>query len=176
MRATEYHEKAPLVQWRSVFVGTVIGLGVAILLSALWSALAFATGVGFIDETFRWWIGGSVIFAMFLAAFFAGFLSGARGMLSGVFSGATVWGLLTIAVVAVGMPTVFETFTLDERFLAQTAAANLWPFFFSSLVGLGAATVGGAIGGAMPVAEKTVVVEEERKPLRQVPRKTGTEA
>jgi hypothetical protein len=170
--------RQPLVQWRAVFAGTVIGLAVLALLTALWSALAYGSHVSTFVDSYRWWIAGSATFSTFLAGYFAGMSSGVRGPSAGFFTGLTVWGLATIAVVAVGIPSVMSTFNVHlTRFLAGTPGPTLWTMFWAVLIGLGAAVLGGMLGGvSRPAMYGGYAVAEETATVHRHPRhRTGTE-
>lgn len=175
-----YPSRQPLVQWRSVFAGTVVGLAVLALLTALWSALGFGTHVTTFSSSYRWWVAGSAIFATFLAGYLAGWSSGVRGPSAGFFTGLTVWGLATIAIIVVGIPSVAGTFSFavhPARMLSGTFGTTLWTLFWADLIGLGAALLGGVLGGLAPrmmVPADYPMVEEPRTVTRTT-RRTGTE-
>jgi hypothetical protein len=158
------YDAPPLVQWRAVFAGAVIGLGVLILLSSLFAAIGFGTHTSALTGNFRWFEAGSAIFAMFLGAYFAAWFAGIRGFGSGLANAATLWGITVLAVVLVGIPSVMRIFNLRLAFLATTSPSGavsttgssphtvLWTAFFAIVIGLGAALLGGLFGGAMPRA------------------------
>lgn len=136
-----------LVRWGAVFSGVVIGVATFVLLTTLWLALSFSgTDVGWIHDNLRWWIGGTAIFAMFLAGLVAGLVGGVRGVGTGLGNGATVWGLLTIVAVTIGVPSALSFFGSGTGF-ADLPGNSLWTGFWSLLIGLGAAGVGGMLGG-----------------------------
>ena len=70
---------APLLKWGAVFGGLILGLGLLVVLSALWFALAYGSGMDTIRDNLDWFIGGSAIAALFLGALLTGYLSGVRG-------------------------------------------------------------------------------------------------
>jgi hypothetical protein len=166
MRRDVYVDGPPLVQWRAVFAGLVIGLGVLALLSALWAAIGFGTHQGGITTNFRWWEAGSAIFSMFLGAYFAAVFAGIRGPASGLANSATLWGTSVLGVILVGIPAVMRIFSLQLSGLSArsvgtaanaTASATgvsphavLWTTFWAIVIGLGAALLGGLVGGTMP--------------------------
>lgn len=171
-------DREPLVQWRAVLAGTVIGLAVLALLVSLWSALAYGSGVALFRETFAWWIGGSAIFAIFLAGSLAGAASGVRGPSAGMMTGLTVWALATIAIVALGIPSVVASFRIDDRLIvAATAGPTFWTLFWSVFIGFGAALFGGMIGAMSPrvAAVQRPVRTEHGTLVQDVRGRTGTE-
>jgi len=192
IRRDAYYEAPPLVQWRAVFAGAVIGLGALLLLSALWAALAFGANTATISANFRWYEAGSAIFAMFLGGYFAAVFAGVRGPSAGLANAVTLWGLSVLSVVLVGVPSVMRIFNLQLSFLrtstvgtAATAATGvsphdaLWTAFWAIVIGLGAAILGGLIGGSMPRAMYATqpAVYEEPATLESTRRyrRTGTE-
>ena len=93
------------VSWGAIFAGTVIALGLLILLSLLGTAFGFRAidpqqsaafdGVGI--GTGIWWIVTSVI-ALAVGGYVAGHLSGIPEKRSATAHGASVWGLLTLVM------------------------------------------------------------------------------
>jgi hypothetical protein len=146
------------IRWGAVFGGTVLGIALLALLSALWFALAYASGVDQIRANLAWYVGISAIVCLFVAGLLAGWLSGVNGVGSGFFNGVTIWGLMLIATVTVGVPAILNVFnlgrvgTLDTTtggLLAQSSDTVLWATFASILGGLVASGIGGMIGGAL---------------------------
>ncbi|MGH9107519.1 MAG: YrzE family protein, partial [Acidimicrobiales bacterium] len=143
-----------LVRWGSVFSGSIIAIAVFGLLDALWLALSFGSQISVVYSNLSWWIAGTAIFSMFLAGFIAGVTSGARGLGAGAMNGITTWGLIVIAVGAVVLP----TFAIGHVPHTVTTAGHTysinyltyWTTFWSVLIGLGAALLGGALGGSLP--------------------------
>ncbi len=158
------YDAPPLVQWRAVFAGAVIGIGVLILLSALFAAIGFGAHSTTVSGNFRWFEAGSAIFAMFLGAYLAAWFSGVRGFGSGIANAMTLWGLTVLGVVLVAVPSVMSIFNLKLAFLSSTTTSGavaatgssphavLWTTFWAIVVGLGAALLGGILGGVMPRA------------------------
>jgi len=200
MRRHSYYDAPPLVQWRAVFAGAVIGLGTLILLSVLWAAIGLGGHHGSISMNFRWWLAGSAIFAMFLGAYFAGFFSGVRGAAAGFANAATLWGISVLVVMLGGVPAVMRIFNVHVAGLgssatsavaATSAAATsagaatgvpphvvLWTSFWAIVIGLGAALIGGLFGGSMPravSAAEPMAYEEPRSVGTREYRRTGTE-
>jgi hypothetical protein len=147
-----------IVRWSAVFAGVAVGLAFMALFTALW--LALANGGGWVADTFNWWIGGTAIAATFVGGLLAAWLAGARGVLAGFMNSLTVWAILLIAALAIGLPGLFGAYAVSTTATAPSATASatvvhfsggvLWTWFWSSLIGLGAATLGGVIGGATP--------------------------
>ena len=146
------------VRWGAVFAGAILGLAFLGLLTALWLTLAYATEVDVILNNLEWFIGGSAIGCLFLAGLVAGWVSGVRGTGSGLLTGVTIWGLMLLLTIGVGVPATLNVLnlgrisTLDEatgNWLATADDMTLWAVFASILGGLVAAGLGGAIGGAL---------------------------
>jgi hypothetical protein len=145
------------VRWGAVFAGVVLGLALLALLTTLWFALAYNSNVDVIRDNLEWFIGGSAVAVLFIGGLLAGWLSGVRGPGSGFFNGITMWGLILIVAVAVGLPAVFNIFNLgrvssitDEGSLISTGADGaLWATFLTILGGFLASGLGGLIGGAV---------------------------
>jgi hypothetical protein len=162
------------VRWGAVFAGVVLGLALLALLTTLWFALAYNSGVDTIRDNLEWFIGGTAVAALFIGGLLAGWLSGVRGPGSGFFNGITMWGLILIVAVAVGLPAVFNVLNLgrvtsitDEGSLISTGVDEaLWATFFTILGGFLASGLGGLIGGAVTMPanaqlQRTDVVDED---------------
>ena len=93
-----------LIRWSAVFAGTLLGLATLALLTSLWLALAHASNVDMIQRDLEWFIGASAVGCLFLAGILAGYLSGVRGAGTGFLHGATIWGLLLLLTLLVGIP------------------------------------------------------------------------
>ncbi len=143
-----------LVRWGSVFAGTIIAIGVFVLLSSLWLALSFANHDSVVYNNLSWWIGGTAVFCMFLAGLVAGLTSGARGAGAGSLTALTTWGLVAIAVAVVAVPTFsighVPNFVTVSGHVYKINYLTYWTAFWSVLIGLGAALLGGLIGGSIP--------------------------
>src|ERR671910_1926632 len=147
------------IRWGAVFAGAVLGIALLALLTTLWFALAYGSGIDQIRTNIEWYVGISAIVCLFLAGLFAGWLSGVQGFGSGFFNGMTIWALMLILTVSVGVPAVMNVFNLgrvtqldgEAGGLLSTDGNNvLWATFFSIVGGLIAAGLGGAIGGGVP--------------------------
>jgi hypothetical protein len=147
-----------LIRWSAVFAGTLLGLATLALLSSLWLALARASNVDVIGRNIEWFIGVSAVVCLFLAGLLAGYLSGVRGAGPGFLHGATIWALLLIVTVSVGVPAILNVFNLGQltRDVQTTTTVTdqgvynaLWGTFWTILGGFLAAGIGGAIGGAL---------------------------
>lgn len=144
------------VRWGAVFAGVVLGLALLALLTTLWFALAFNSNVETIRINLEWYVGGSAIASLFIGGLLAGWLSGVRGAGSGLFNGITMWGLILIVALAVGIPAVFNVFNLgrisaiaDGTGLTSSGVNTaLWASFWTILGGFLASGLGGMIGGA----------------------------
>jgi hypothetical protein len=169
-----------LIRWSAVFAGTLLGLATLALLTSLWLALARASNVDVVTDNLEWFVGGSAVFCLFLAGLLAGYLSGVRGGGTGFLHGATIWGLLLLVTLMVGIPAIFNVFNVDQittQVQGSTTVPTdpavygaLWGTFWTILGGFVAAGLGGAIGGAMTRADDRVVrVDDERVTTRRDP-------
>jgi len=178
------------IRWGAVFAGAVIGIALLALLTTLWFALAYGSNADSIRTNLEWYVGVSAIACLFLAGLMAGWLSGVHGAGSGFFNGVTIWALMLIATVTVGVPAILNVFnlgrigTLDTTtggLLAQSDSTVLWATFASILGGLIASGLGGMIGGALTrpanahltddavTTRRDEVVEERRDPALDRP-------
>ena len=166
------------IRWGAVFAGMVLGLALMALMTTLWLALAFNSNVDTIRVNLEWYVGITAVGALFIGSLLAGWLSGVRGAGSGLFNGITMWGLILIVSLAVGIPAVFNVFNLgrvtaiaDGSTLTSSGVDTaLWASFWTILGGFIASGLGGLIGGAitMPAnaqlgsatAERTVDVTD----------------
>ena len=103
-----------LIRWSAVFAGTLLGLATLALLSSLWLALARASSVDMIARNIEWFIGVSAVVCLFLAGLLAGYLSGVRGAGTGFLHGATIWALLLLVTLSVGVPAILNVFSLGQ--------------------------------------------------------------
>lgn len=162
-----------VVRWAAVIAGVVIGLGLFALLNALWWAIAYSVGDGWVNANLPWLLGGSAAVSLLLAGLIAGAIAGVRGPLAGLVNGATAWGLLfllsltTIIPGAVNLTSklssgVREGATMFGGYPGAgggfTVATTLWTTFWSLLVGLLLAVVGGILGGRL---RRPVVLADE---------------
>jgi hypothetical protein len=161
-----------LIRWSAVFAGTLLGLATLALLTSLWLALANASQVDVVQRNLEWFIGVSAVACLFLAGVLAGYLSGVRGAGTGFLHGATIWALLMIVSLSVGIPAILNVFNfgqLSQDVQSTTTGATsqsvynaLWGTFWTILGGFIAAGIGGAIGGAMTRdADRIVRVDGE---------------
>lgn len=151
----------PLIQWRAVFGGAVLGLGALLLFGSLWLALAVQEEVATVADNMDWYLGGTAIFAALLGGFLAGWLSGIRGIAQGIVNGSSVWALVILGTVAIGIPAAFAELSPQE--ITGLPGEATWPTFWSLLIGLGAAALGGMLGGMIPrAAMRTTATTYER--------------
>lgn len=137
-----------LVQWGAVFSGAVTGVALFSLATTLWLALGYDSGVAWWRDTLAWWMGATAVVAAFVAGAMAGFLSGTRGG-GGPGNSVTVWALVTLAAVLGGIPVGLGYFGTGGTTLVALPGESLWTGFWSLLIGLVAAAIGGAIGASM---------------------------
>lgn len=145
----------PLVRWGAIVTGAVWGLAIMAVLTSLWLALAFASGIDVVRDELEWFLAGSGAFALFVAGLLAGILTDNRGTGSGWLHGMTAWGTLLIATLILGVPSIFGLFsevqlrTIDGGDVLGTGVSDaMWPTFITLVVGAVAAAIGGLIGGA----------------------------
>jgi len=102
------------IRWGAVFAGVVVALALLALLTTLWFALAFNSDVETVRVNLEWYVGITAIASLFIGGLLAGWLSGVRGAGSGLFNGITMWGLILIVALAVGIPAIFNVFNLGR--------------------------------------------------------------
>ena len=147
------------IRWGAVFAGVVLGLALLALLTTLWFALAFNSGVETVRVNLEWYVGITAIASLFIGGLLAGWLSGVRGAGSGLFNGITMWGLILIVALAVGIPAIFDVFNLGRvsaitdgtELTSSGVDTALWASFWTILGGFLASGLGGMIGGAISV-------------------------
>lgn len=139
------------IRWAAVFSGAVIGLALGLLGAMLFLALALDTGTAEFRDNLSWWLAGTAIVATFLGAFVAGRLAGSRGFGAGLAHGMTLWGVLVVLLVAAAVPILSahgSTFTATIGTTTYSVtSASYWSAFWTLLIGLGAAAIGGVFGG-----------------------------
>jgi hypothetical protein len=146
------------VRWGAVFAGMVLAMALLALVSTLWFALAFNSNVDTIRVNLEWYVGITAVVALFIGGLLAGWLSGVRGAGSGLFNGITMWGLILIVALAIGIPAVFNVFNLGRvtaiaegngsTLTSSGVDTTLWASFWTILGGFIASGLGGLIGGA----------------------------
>jgi hypothetical protein len=169
------------IRWGAVFAGVVLAMALLALLTTLWFALAFNSNVDTIRVNLEWYVGITAVVALFIGGLLAGWLSGVRGAGSGLFNGITMWGLILIVALAIGIPAVFNVFNLGRvtaiaegtTLTSSGVDTALWASFWTILGGFIASGLGGLIGGAItmpanaqlgPVgAERTVDVTDDER-------------
>jgi hypothetical protein len=169
-----------LIRWSAVFAGTLLGLATLALLTSLWLALARASNVDMIQRNIEWFIGASAVGCLFLAGLLAGYLSGVRGAGTGFLHGATIWGMLLLLTLSVGIPAVLNVFgvgrlTQDVQTTQNTdpvVYGALWGTFWTILGGFLAAGIGGAIGGALTRDIDRVVRVDDATTATSAPERT----
>ncbi len=152
------------VRWGAIWSGVVVASATMALLSSLWLALGFATGVSWIGDNISWWIGGTAVFSFFLAGFISGLVAGTRGIGAGLLNGATTWGLVSVFGVIVGLALGagtldFSTINNLNDLGNQVSNADLWVAFYSLAVGFVVCAGGGLLGGIIPKAVEYPAVE-----------------
>ena len=147
----------PLLKWSAVFGGLVLGMAMLLLASALWLALAFGSDMTEIEANLEWYIGGSAVVSLFVAGIATGYFSGVRGAWTGMLHGFTLWALLIVVTITVGIPSVLNVFGLQQIADQATTTGTLidtgnegalWVTVWTIVGGFVAAGLGGMIGGA----------------------------
>ena len=141
----------PLVRWGAVFSGTVIGLGLGLLVASLWVALAFSSHQSVFYNHLAWWLAATAIGAMLLAAMIAARVSGVLGAAAGLANGLTTWGVIVLATAAGGIPGLVaygatRPITVNGVRIAVTTVKP-WTTFLALVIGVVAAAIGGTFGG-----------------------------
>ncbi|MDQ2884119.1 MAG: hypothetical protein M3Y48_23970 [Actinomycetota bacterium] len=166
--------RAPdVVRWAAVIAGVVIGLGFFALLNSLWWAMEYSASYSWVSDNLPWLLGGSAAVSLLLAGLIAGVLAGVRGTLAGLANGATAWGLLFLVSLTTFLPGAVNLTSKLDAGVRQgattfggypgagggfTVASTLWTGFWSLLVGLVLAVIGGVLGGRM---RRPVVLTDE---------------
>ena len=144
------------LRWGAVIAGGMLAVALLLLLSSLWMALGFGSEFSYIADNLEWFIAGSAIFCLFVGGWVAGRMSGVRGAGAGMAHGATLWAIVLLVTLAVGIPAILNILNLgrvateiDQQtgVIAQGVDASLWATFLSLVGALVAATIGGVIGG-----------------------------
>ncbi len=148
------------VRWWPILAGVVVALVTIVVLSTLGIALGLTNGGpdGEPGTAFAW--GATTAFvALFMGGFTAGCTASVSGPAMGIFNGAMVWALslvVTLLLVALGagaafglMGAVGVDFNVDAQTQGQLFGIGdqVWWTFVAMLVGLGAAALGGYLGG-----------------------------
>jgi len=178
--ATEMQAGPQRIRWGAIFAGAVIGLALLVVLTTLWFAMAYGSEMASVRDNLRWFVGGSAIASLLIGGIIAGYGSGVRGTGSGILHGITIWGMLLIVIVAVGIPSVNTIFNLGrvatqvtdqsaQGVVATGSDSALWATFWSIVGGFVAAAIGGAIGGGLARARRPETVtrrdELDRAPV-----------
>jgi hypothetical protein len=171
---------APLLKWSAVFGGLILGMALLVLLTSLWLALGRGSEIANIDQNLDWFIGISAVVSLFIGALIAGYLSGVKGAGTGMMHGFTLWGLLLLVTIGIGIPSILSTVGLNQTVQTVDTSTTLdtlrgdsalWTTFWTILGGFVAAGLGGMIGGAMTRAERrgpAVVRSEPRTDVVRV--------
>lgn len=158
------------IRWGAVFGGGILGIASLVLLTSLWFALAYGSSVDVIRDNLEWFVGGSAIACLFIAGLLAGWLSGVHGAGSGFFNGVTIWALILLLTISVGVPAVLnvlnfgrvEALDTTGTLLDPAADTVLWATFLAIVGGLVASGLGGAIGGAFARPANAELVDGSR--------------
>lgn len=140
---------AALIQWRALFAGALVALGLFVVVSLLWVALAYGSGVTYFATNLSWWVGITAIVSFLVGAYVMGWLGGNnryRGWGPGLVNPVTMWGLLVIATTLAGVPALVGSGRIIPDLRAGT---SLWAMFWSLGIGLVTAVIGALAGGSV---------------------------
>jgi hypothetical protein len=158
IRALAHHDREeraqPLVHWAAASSAAVITATVALITGALWASAAFSSHNSGFYNHLDWWLGGTLIGAAFVAGVLAGGIASPRGIASGAINGLTSWAIIALAVAAVILVAAAAgatTATLSLK-TGNVAVGLVRPYvvFWASVIGTGAAALGGVGGGLLP--------------------------
>jgi hypothetical protein len=144
------------VRWGAVVAGGAIAVGIMILLSAFWLALAFGSEVESVADNLEWFTAATAVAALFVGGYIAGRWSGVPGAGPGVIQGFTLWALVVIASLSIGIPSVLNVLNVGRvatqadgtGAIAQGVDTTLWASFIAMAAALVASVLGGMVGGA----------------------------
>jgi len=145
------------IRWAAVFAGMVLSVGLLVLLSSLWLAIAYGSDEAFVVRNLEWFVGASAVGCLLIGGFLAGRLSGVPGAGTGLAHGLTLWALTLLVVLAIGIPSVINVLNLGRvatelqpttSVIASGVDSSLWATFIAMVGALVAAGIGGMIGGA----------------------------
>jgi hypothetical protein len=74
---------------------------------------------------------------------------------AGLTQGFTLWSVVTIVTLAIGIPTVFRALNIDEARVGLETDP-IWAGFWTMAIALGACLFGGLLGGATPRRSQTM--------------------
>jgi hypothetical protein len=154
-----------LIRWGPVFAGAIIALAFFALMNSLWLAIAYSAGDGWISGNLGWFIAPTAAVALMLAGLLAGLFAGPRGKAAGITNGVAAWALLFVLSLTALVPSAVNLTTqlgvgLQEGSTSVGGALGapgggfdlesaLWVSFWSLLIGLALAALGGLLGGRM---------------------------
>ena len=186
LRALSHQESEqraePLVHWAAVTSAAAISATVALIVGALWTAAAFSSHNSGFYNHLDWWFGGTLIGAAFVAGALAGGIASPRGVAAGVVNGLTSWALIALAVAAVIVVAVAAgaaNATLSLRGGNVTGGlSQTYGVFWASVIGTGAAALGGVGGGLIPRRQAALVYMDaaDAPTLRSSPMAAGSRA
>lgn len=169
--------KTPVVDWGAVWSGALVGAGVMTMVSALWLALGFGSGVSTFHNGIEWWLAATGIGSVLIGGFVAGSTSTAAGPGWGTTNSLVMWALLAIptAFVAVIVAAAnHATASSAVSVLERVGSQSLWAAWWSMLIGLGTALLGGLIGGAVRGYSVSTAEPERDHPVDSWAYPTGT--
>jgi hypothetical protein len=66
------------IRWAAVFAGMVLSVGLLVLLSSLWLAIAYGSDEAFVVRNLEWFVGASAVGCLLIGGFLAGGCPGSR--------------------------------------------------------------------------------------------------
>lgn len=140
-----------VVDWGGVWSGALVGAGVMTMVSALWLALGFGSGVDTFHDSIEWWLAATGIGSVLIGGFVAGATSRRGSTGRGTITSVVMWALLAIPAAFVTIIVAaanHSTANTAQGVLDRVGDASLWAAWWSMLIGLGSAVLGGILGGA----------------------------
>jgi hypothetical protein len=154
MQHQSHDSASPLINWAAISSGALVGLAVAVVADALWTAAAFSSHNSAFYNHLAWWYGGTLIGAVLLGAAAGAAMSTTRGVLSGAANGLTVGAFILLVTGAVGVVVAVSkgaTATLAVGgSTVHVGLARPYVAFWASLFALAAGAIGGTAGGVVP--------------------------
>jgi hypothetical protein len=151
--ATNRTRNMPVIRWGAVWAGSLIAVGLFVVTSLLWLALAYnGHGMGYWQRNLDWWEGGTAIAAWFIGGAVVGRLT--TGRASAAISAGVMWVLGELAALIAASPLILRRLGTD---LHTLPGPLLWIVFGSVAIGLPAAVIA-AGGSARSADDQTAAV------------------
>jgi len=158
LRAHTVREQDPpirrpsFVRWGPSFAGAISAIALTALFTALWWAIGYGSGVGFVADNLAWFFLATVLGSLLLGGVIAGRVSDLRSTSASFYDGLTVWGL---AVIAALIPLSLRGISLANAGIGHPATTTVfnissghtWALFGALVGGLATAVIGALAGG-----------------------------